>query len=100
MVEASRGLLEFLDHVEAPDREWLGNGDRLERLAWQVTLLGIVLASLVGLDEVPGISKGGRPVEVVPKSFPHEAPWRHVVPVDAAVDVEEQHPSILWGDAL
>ena len=73
MVEASRGLLEFLDHVEAPDREWLGNGDRLERLAWQVTLLGIVLASLVGLDEVPSVNEGGQPVESMPKTFPMRA---------------------------
>ena len=44
VVEAPRRLLELPDHVEAPDREWLGDGNSLERLGQQVTLLGVVLA--------------------------------------------------------
>ena len=32
VVEAFGSLLEFPDDVEAPDHEWLGDGDRLERL--------------------------------------------------------------------
>ena len=63
MVEASGSLLEFPDHVEAPDHEWLGDGDHLERLGGQVTLLGIVLVAHACLDEVPSVGEGGWPVE-------------------------------------
>jgi hypothetical protein len=59
-----------------------------------VTLLGIVLASLARLDVVSGDGEGGRPVEAMTEGM-----WRHVVPADAAVDVKEQLPPILWGDA-
>lgn len=55
----------------------------------------IILASLVGLDEVPGISEGGRPIEAVLESFPHKGSWCHVVSVDATMDVKEQHHDIL-----
>ena len=65
-----------------------------------MTLLGIVLASLAGLEEVSGIGEGGWPVEDMPDIFPHEGPWRRMVPVDAAVDVEEQLLSVLRGDSL
>ena len=30
MSEATRGLFEGSDHVEAPDHEWLGDGDGLK----------------------------------------------------------------------
>jgi len=88
VVEASGSLLEFLDLIEAPDHEWLGDGDHLECLGGQVTLLGIVLAPLACLDEIPHIGEGGWPVEVVPRGFSHEGPWHRLVPVDDAVDVE------------
>jgi hypothetical protein len=67
VVEAVRSFLELPDHVKAPDREWLGDGDRLERLRLQVVLLGIVLRPLACLDEISGISEGGWPIETVPK---------------------------------
>ena len=95
MVKASGSLLEFPDHVEAPDYERPGDGDRLERLGGQVTLLGIVLAALARLDEVLGVGEGGRPVEAMPEGLSHEGSWRRVVPIDATVDVEEQLPPIL-----
>ena len=44
VIEAPGSLLELPDHVEAPDRKWLGDGNSLERLGQQVTLLGVVLA--------------------------------------------------------
>ena len=95
MVDASESLLEFLDLVEALDHERLGDGDRLECLGGQVTLLGIVLIALAHLDDVPSIGEGGRLVEAMPEGLSHEGSWRHVVPTDAVVDVEEQLPPIL-----
>ena len=88
MVEASGCLLEFLDHVEALDYERPGDGDRLEHLGGQVSLLGVVLAALACLDEVLGVGEGGSLIEAVPKGLPHEGPWHRVVPADAAVDVK------------
>ena len=52
------------------------------------------------LDEVSGIGEGGQLVEAVSEGFPHEGVWHHMVSVDAAMDIENQLPPILWGDAL
>jgi hypothetical protein len=64
-----------------------------------VTLLGVVLASLACLDKALGVDEGGRPVETMSEGFPHEGAWRRVVSTDAAMDVKEQLPPILRGDA-
>ena len=89
MVEASKSLLEFPDHVEGLHHEWLGDGDHLERLGEQVTLLDVVLIALACLDEVPCISEGGCLVEAMPEGLSHNGPWCCVVPTDAAMDVKE-----------
>ena len=89
MVEDSGGLLEFPNHVEAPNHERPSDGDRLERLGRQVTPLGVVLTSLVGLDEDLGVGEGSQSVKAMSKSLSHEGAWRYVVPADAAVVVEE-----------
>ena len=75
------------------------DGDLLERLRWQMVLLGVVLAPHACLDEVSGIGEGGWLVEAMPKGFSHEGPWRRVVPRNASEDVEEQLPPFFQGDA-
>ena len=89
VIEPPGCLLELPDHVEAPNHEWLGDGNSLEGLGQQLTLLGIVLAPLARLDEVLSVDEGSRPVEAMFKSLPHEGAWPRVVGVDATVDVEE-----------
>ena len=84
MVEAPKSPLELSDHVEALDREWPGDGDRLEHLLRHVVLLGVVLTTLACPDGVQGISNGGRLVEVMSERLPHDGPWHRVVSADAA----------------
>jgi hypothetical protein len=89
VVEAPGRLPELPDHVKALDREWPGDGNSLERLGRQVTLLGIVLAPLARLDEVSSVDEGSRPVETMSEGVPHEGVQPHVVGADATMDVEE-----------
>ena len=54
--DAARGLFEGSDHVEAPDREWPGDGDGLELLCRQMSSPSIELASLAPADDILCIS--------------------------------------------
>ena len=89
VIEALGHLLELLDHVEAPDHKRSCDGNSLECLGQWVALLGIVLASLAGFDEVLGVSEGSQPVKAVSRSLSHKGAWHYVVPSDSAMDIEE-----------
>ena len=54
--EATQGLFEGFDHVEAPDREWPGDGDGLKLLCRQMSLPSIELASFTPTDDLLSIS--------------------------------------------
>jgi len=54
--EATQGLFEGFDHVEAPDREWPGDGDGLKLLCWKMSLPSIELASFTPADDLLYIS--------------------------------------------
>ena len=54
--EAAQGLFEGSNHVGAIDHEWLGDGDGLKLLCWQMSLLGVELASLAPTDDLLCIS--------------------------------------------
>jgi hypothetical protein len=41
----------------------------LERLSWQMGLPGVELAPFAGLDDLPGVSYYGGPVEALSKSL-------------------------------
>ena len=56
MSETSWGLFEGVYHVEAPDHEWLGDGDGLELLCQQMGLLSVELASFTPTDDLLSVS--------------------------------------------
>ena len=56
MSEAAQALFEGSDHVEAPDHKWLGDGDLLKLLCWQMSLPSVELASLTPEDDLLCIS--------------------------------------------
>ena len=56
MSEAAQALFKWSYHVEALDHEWLGDGDGLELLCWQMDLLSIELASFTLADDLLCIS--------------------------------------------
>ena len=56
MSETSWALFEGSYHVEALDREQLGDGDGLKLLCRQVRLLSVELASLTPVDDLLSIS--------------------------------------------
>ena len=54
--EATWGLFEGSDHVEAPYRKWPGDGDGLELLCQQMGLPSVELASFTPADDLLYIS--------------------------------------------
>lgn len=87
VVEPHGCLPKFSNHVEAPDHKGTGDEDHLECLHQQVVLLGIVLAPVAHLDDVPGIGEGYRLVEAMPEGLPNEGTQSSVMRADASMDV-------------
>ena len=56
MSETAQTLFEGSYHVEAPDREWPGDGDGLELLCQQMGLPSVELASFTPADDLLRIS--------------------------------------------
>jgi hypothetical protein len=60
---ASWSTLELSDHIKSPDREWPGDGCRLQCRAWNMCLVGLFLAPDATSNDVDCVSMGGEPVE-------------------------------------
>ena len=54
--EATWAIFEGSDNVEAPDHEWLGDGDGLKLLHWQMSLPSTELAYFTPTDDLLYIS--------------------------------------------
>ena len=67
--EAARGLFEGSDNVEAPGHEWLGDGDGLKLLCWQMSLPSIELTSFTPADNLLCISQRGGRVKTLVNGF-------------------------------
>ena len=100
MSEATQGLFEGSDHVEAPDHEWPGDGDGLKLLCWQVSLPSIELASFTPTDNLLYVSECSGLVETLTKGFLDQRPWGHVMSVDSSVDLEKELFPLVGRDAL
>ena len=100
MSEAPQALFEGSDHAEAPDCEWLGDGDGLKLLRQQIILLSVELASLTPVDDLLCISQRSGPVKTLAKGFPDQRPWSHMMSVDYSMDLEEELFSLVGWDAL
>ena len=100
MSEATQGLFEGSDHVEAPEREWLGDGDGLESLRRFVILPSVELASFISMDNLLGISQRGGPVKTLVKGFSDQRPRGRVMSVDSDMDLKEELFPLVGQDAL
>ena len=100
MSEATQGFFEGLDLVEALDHEWLGYGDGLNLLRWQMSLPSIELASFTPMDHFLYISECSGLVETLAKGFPNQRPWGRVMSIDSGLDLEEELFPLVGRDAL
>ena len=72
MSEATWGIFEGSDHVEALDHEWLGDGDGLKLLRQQMSLPSVELASFTPTDHLLCISQRSGLVKTLAKGFPNQ----------------------------
>ena len=100
MSEATRGLFEGSDHVETLDREWLGDGDGMKLLHWQVSLSSIELASFTPVDHLLCFLLHSGPVKTLAKGFLDQRPWGHMMSTDSSMDFEEKLFPLVGWDAL
>ena len=100
MSEATWGLFEGFDHVEAPDHEWPGDGDGLKLLRRQVSLPSVELASFTPADNLLCILECSGPVETLVKGFPDQRPRGRVMSSNSSMDLEEELFPLVGRDAL
>ena len=98
--EATRGLFEGSDNVEALVYEWLGDGDGLKLLCWQMSLPSIELASFTHADNLLYISQCVGLVKALAKGFPDQRPQGRVMSTDSGMDLEEDLFPLVGQDAL
>ena len=99
MRKAPECPLEGPYQVESPDREWPRDGDRLERLGQQVSLLSVVLASFAGAYDLLGVSHRSWLVETLLECVSDQGSRCSVMSVDPSMDVFQQVLPLLGGDA-
>ena len=87
------------NHVEPPDREGPRDGYGLERLHRHVRLPSIKLAPFAGAHDLFGVSDCRWPIKPLAECVPDQDSWRSVMSTDSALDVNQQLPSLLDGDA-
>ena len=100
MREAPERPLEGPYQVEPPDHEWLRDGDRLERLVRQVSLLSVVLASFVGAYDLLDVGHSSCPVETLLECVSNQGSRCGVMSVDPSMDVFQQVLSLLGGATM
>ena len=86
-VKPSGRLFEWPNQVEPLDHEGPRDGDHLERLGWEVSLLSVVLTSFAGAYNLLGIGYCGGPVEALSECIPNQGPWCGMMTADPTVDI-------------
>ena len=87
MSENPGHLMQWADEVQSPHGERPCDGDGLQSVSQEVSLLGIELAALAGPHHVGGVGDRSVPVKALLKCVAHEGAQRNVVTADAGVDV-------------
>ena len=100
MSETAWALFGGTHHVEAPDHEWLGDGDGMELLYQQMSLLSVELASLTPTDDLLCLSQRSGLVKTLSKGFSNQRPWGHVMSIDSSMGLEEKLFPLVGRDAL
>ena len=84
---APGGFLQRPNHVQSPHGERPCDGDGLEGLGREVCLPCVVLASLIGVYELSGVSNRCWLVEPLAKTVSNKRPRRCMVPTGSHVQV-------------
>ena len=87
MGEAPERLFEWPNQVEPPDHEGPCDGDLLECLGQEVSLLSIVLTPFVGVHDLLGVGYSSGPVEALSEYVPNQGFRCGMVTVDPTVDI-------------
>ena len=74
------------------------NGDHLECLGREVSLLSIVLAPFVGAYDLLGVGYYSGLVEALSECIPNQGSRHGVVTVDPTMDIAQQKLSLFDGD--
>ena len=83
-------LLERPNQIKPQDHEGPRDGDHLEWLGQEVSLLSVVLAPFVGAYELLGVGYHSGPVEALSECVPNQGSRRGVVTADPTVDITQQ----------
>ena len=83
----------------APDHKGPRDGNHLECLGREVSLLSIVLTPFVGAYDLLGVGYRGGTIEALSECVSNQGPWRGVVTIDATMDITQQVFPLLNGDA-
>ena len=87
------------DHIKPPDREGPSYGDCLESGRGHMALIGEELATNAMLDKVLCICPGCRPMKTCTEGFADKCPSHSVVPAEYGMDLSQELPPFLFGDA-
>ena len=86
-VKPSGVFFECPNQVKPPNREGPRDGDHLECLGREVSLLSVVLTPFAGAYNLLGIGYYGGPVEALSECVPNQGPWCSMVTADTTVDI-------------
>ena len=70
-----------------PDRKGPRDGDHLECLGQEVSLLSVVLTPFIGAHDLLGVGYCSGPVEALSECVPNQGSWHDMVTADPTVDV-------------
>jgi len=95
----SERSLERFDQIEPLDHERPCDGDRLEHLGREVSLLSIVLTPLAGVHDLLGIGYYSGLVEALLECIFDQGSRRGMVIADPTMDIAQQTLPLFDGDA-
>ena len=93
-------LFERPNQIEPLDHEGPCDGDHLECLGQEVSLLSVVLAPFAGAYDLFGIGYYSGPVEALSECVPNQGSRRGMVTTDPTMDIAQQMLLQFEGDAV
>ena len=95
---SSGRLFERPNQIEPPDHERPCDGDHLECLCREVSLLSIVLTPFVGVYDLLGVGYCSGPVDALSECVPNQGSRCGVVSADPTMDIAQQKLPLFNGD--
>ena len=96
---APRRLLERPNQIKPPDHEGPHDGDHLECMGWEVSLLSVVLAPITGAYDLLSVGYCNGPIEALSERISNQGSRRGMVTTNPTMDIAQQTLSLFDGDA-